>query len=124
VFEGLQGLKVQKAIQERQACRDRKAMRVKPGPPDRRAPPATLVQLAQWVRTARRESWERWGLLAWKDRRATPEPVDRREQKAIQGQRDPEGRKAIAESPRRKDPRVTRASSGLRDPLVSRGHKA
>ena len=47
----------------------------------------------------------------------------------IRGQRDREGRKAITESPGRKDPgrkdlRVTRARSGLRDPLVPKGHKA
>ena len=39
----------------------------------------------------------------------------------IRGQRDREGRKAITESPGRKDLRVTRARSGLRDPLVPRG---
>jgi hypothetical protein len=39
----------------------------------------------------------------------------------IRGQRDREGRKAIMESPGRKDLRVTRARSGLRDPLVPWG---
>ena len=39
----------------------------------------------------------------------------------IRGQRDREGRKAITESPGRKDLRVIRARSGLRDPLVPWG---
>ena len=39
----------------------------------------------------------------------------------IRGQRDREGRKAITESPGRKDLRVTRARSGLWDPLVPWG---
>jgi hypothetical protein len=39
----------------------------------------------------------------------------------IRGQRDREGRKAITESPGRKDLRVTRAPSGLWDPLAPRG---
>ena len=39
----------------------------------------------------------------------------------IRRQRDREGRKAITESPGRKDLRVTRARSGLRDPLVPWG---
>ena len=39
----------------------------------------------------------------------------------IRGQRDREGRKAITDSPGRKDLRVTRARSGLRDPLVPLG---
>ena len=39
----------------------------------------------------------------------------------IRGQRDREGRKAITESPGRKDLRVTRARSGLRDLLVPWG---
>jgi hypothetical protein len=73
------------------------------------------------VRTARRESRERWGLLGWRDRRATPEPLARRARKVIRGQRDREGRKAITDSPGRKDLRVTRARSGLRDPLVPLG---
>ena len=42
--EDLKDFEVPEATQERRACRDRKAMRVKPGPPDHRAPPATLVQ--------------------------------------------------------------------------------
>jgi len=41
----------------------------------------------------------------------------------ILGQRDREGSKAIMESPGRKDLRVTRARSGLRDPLVPLGFR-
>jgi hypothetical protein len=117
----LKDFEVPKATQEPRARRDRKAIRVTPAPPDRRVPPATLVQLASSVRTARRESRERWDLLGWRDLRATPEPLAHRARKAIRGQRDCEGHKAITESPGRKDLRVTRARSALRDPLVLRG---
>jgi hypothetical protein len=119
--EDLKDFEVPEATQEPRARRDRKAIRVTPAPPDRRVPPATLVQLASLVRTARRESRERWGLLGWRDLRATPEPLARRARKAIRGQRDREGRKAITEPPGRKDLRVIRARSGLRDPLVPWG---
>ena len=104
----------------RQARRDRKARWANSAPPDRRALLARQVPLASPVPTGTGGSEEPWGLPGCRDQRATPEPLDRREQKAMRGHEDC---KAVLERPGRQDRRATWEPPGLRGHRVSQALK-